>query len=64
MGDLGRIDDEGLLWFTGRKRDIIKSGGINVYAPEIEEALSGHRRLPRRIASACPIRTGPRRSAQ
>ena len=42
VGDLGRIDAEGLLWFTGRKRDIIKSGGINVYAPEIEEALASH----------------------
>tara|TARA_R110002124_G_scaffold11573_4_gene54827 strand:- start:33469 stop:34989 length:1521 start_codon:yes stop_codon:yes gene_type:complete len=42
VGDLGRIDEEGLLWFTGRKRDIIKSGGINVYAPEIEEALASH----------------------
>lgn len=42
VGDLGRIDEEGLLWFTGRKRDIIKSGGINVYAPEIEEVLASH----------------------
>jgi len=42
VGDLGRIDAEGLLWFTGRKRDIIKSGGINIYAPEVEEALAGH----------------------
>lgn len=42
VGDLGRIDAEGLLWFTGRKRDIIKSGGINVHAPEIEEALASH----------------------
>jgi acyl-CoA synthetase (AMP-forming)/AMP-acid ligase II len=42
VGDLGRIDAEGLLWFTGRKRDIIKSGGINVYAPEIEEVLASH----------------------
>jgi len=42
VGDLGRIDEDGLLWFTGRKRDIIKSGGINVFAPEIDEALSEH----------------------
>ena len=42
VGDLGRIDADGLLWFTGRKRDIIKSGGINVYAPEIDEALCEH----------------------
>ncbi len=42
VGDLGRIDQDGMLWFTGRKRDIIKSGGINVYAPEIDEALCEH----------------------
>jgi len=42
VGDLGRIDEDGMLWFTGRKRDIIKSGGINVYAPEIDEALCEH----------------------
>ncbi|HDY82563.1 MAG TPA: hypothetical protein ENH48_06360, partial [Halieaceae bacterium] len=42
VGDLGRIDEEGFLWFTGRKRDIIKSGGVNVYAPEIEEVLCTH----------------------
>lgn len=42
VGDLGRIDENGHLYFVGRKRDIIKSGGINIYAPEIEEALSAH----------------------
>jgi len=42
VGDLGRLDENGMLWFTGRKRDIIKSGGINVFAPEIDEALCEH----------------------
>jgi acyl-CoA synthetase (AMP-forming)/AMP-acid ligase II len=42
VGDLGRIDEDGLLYFVGRKRDIIKSGGINIYASEIEEALQQH----------------------
>ncbi|MCG3187952.1 MAG: Long-chain-fatty-acid--CoA ligase [Rhodocyclaceae bacterium] len=42
VGDLGRLDAEGLLHFVGRKRDIIKSGGINVHASEIEEALQQH----------------------
>jgi acyl-CoA synthetase (AMP-forming)/AMP-acid ligase II len=42
VGDLGRIDANGLLHFVGRKRDIIKSGGINVYASEIEEVLQQH----------------------
>ncbi|MBI5912212.1 MAG: AMP-binding protein [Betaproteobacteria bacterium] len=42
VGDLGRFDADGLLYFAGRKRDIIKSGGINIYAPEIEEAIQTH----------------------
>lgn len=42
VGDLGRIDENGLLHFVGRKRDIIKSGGINIYASEIEEVLQLH----------------------
>lgn len=42
VGDLGRLDADGLLHFVGRKRDIIKSGGINVYASEIEQVLQQH----------------------
>jgi len=42
VGDLGRMDENGLLWFAGRKRDIIKSGGINIYAGDIEELLINH----------------------
>lgn len=42
VGDLGKRDEEGYLYFVGRKRDIIKSGGINIYAPEIEEVLLKH----------------------
>ena len=42
VGDLGRIDADGLLHFVGRKRDIIKSGGINVHASEIEQVLQQH----------------------
>ena len=42
VGDLGRFDEEGYLYFVGRERDIIKSGGINVYAPEIEEVIMEH----------------------
>nr|WP_319249515.1 acyl-CoA synthetase [uncultured Celeribacter sp.] len=41
-GDLGRIDEDGYLWITGRAKDLIIRGGHNIDPAEIEEALSGH----------------------
>lgn len=41
-GDLGRVDDEGRLWITGRRIDRIVSGGVTVDAVEVEEALRAH----------------------
>lgn len=41
-GDLGRLDEEGYLWITGRAKDLIIRGGHNIDPAEIEEALSGH----------------------
>jgi long-chain acyl-CoA synthetase len=43
-GDLGRIDDEGYLWFVGRKaeKELIKSGGENVYPVEVEKTILQH----------------------
>jgi len=41
-GDLGRIDDEGHLWITGRRIDRIVSGGVTLDAVEVEEALRAH----------------------
>ena len=41
-GDLGRIDERGALNFIGRLRDVIKSGGANVAAAEVEAVLMSH----------------------
>ncbi|SDZ22177.1 fatty-acyl-CoA synthase/long-chain acyl-CoA synthetase [Jannaschia faecimaris] len=41
-GDLGRLDEDGYLWVTGRAKDLIIRGGHNIDPAEIEEALAGH----------------------
>ena len=41
-GDLGRLDGDGYLYFTDRKKDLIKTGGENVYPQEVEAVLSQH----------------------
>ena len=41
-GDLGKMDAEGFVTITGRKKDLIISAGENIYPREIEEALAQH----------------------
>jgi acyl-CoA synthetase (AMP-forming)/AMP-acid ligase II len=38
-GDMARVDDEGYVYIVDRKRDVIISGGVNIYPREIEEVL-------------------------
>jgi fatty-acyl-CoA synthase len=39
-GDLARVDDEGYYWVVGRSKDMIISGGENVYPAELENILA------------------------
>ena len=41
-GDVGRLDADGYLWLCDRKKDLIISGGYNIYPADIERVLQGH----------------------
>ena len=41
-GDLCRFDEDGYIYVVDRKKDMIISGGENIYCPEVEAAISAH----------------------
>ena len=41
-GDIGRIDEEGFLYIVDRKKDMILSGGQNIYPADIESIMVNH----------------------
>ena len=42
VGDVAYVDDEGYVYICDRKKDMIISGGVNIYPAEIEAVLHGH----------------------
>lgn len=53
-GDIGRVDDRGLLFLTGRLKDIIISGGLNIAPAEIESVAFRHRDVHEAIVIGVP----------
>ena len=41
-GDIGYLDDDGYLFIVDRAKDMIITGGFNVYSVEVEQALLAH----------------------
>ena len=42
VGDIGWMDEDGFLYIVDRARDMIISGGVNIYCAEIENVLHAH----------------------
>jgi len=53
-GDLGRLDDEGYLTIMGREKDMVLSGGLNVYPGEIERIIMLDPRVSEAAVVAVP----------
>ena len=41
-GDVGRMDEDGYIFLMDRKKDMIVTGGSNVFSREIEDVIAGH----------------------
>jgi acyl-CoA synthetase (AMP-forming)/AMP-acid ligase II len=44
-GDIARMDEYGFIWITDRKKDVVITGGENIYPVEIEEILHDHPKI-------------------
>lgn len=53
-GDLGKYDARGYLYFVDRKKDMIKSGGLNIYSKEVEEVLAQHPKIAEAVVIGVP----------
>ncbi|MEX2705931.1 MAG: class I adenylate-forming enzyme family protein [Candidatus Freyrarchaeum guaymaensis] len=56
-GDLGKIDEEGHLYIVGRLKDMIVSGGYNVFAIDVENVLMQHPKIADCAAIGLPDET-------
>ncbi len=56
-GDIGYMDEEGYFFIVDRKKDLIISGGYNIYPREIDEVLHEHPQIKEAITVGIPHRT-------
>jgi len=55
-GDQGRFDEDGFLWYAGRKaeKELIKPGGENVYPAEVEKTILEHPAVAETVVIGVP----------
>lgn len=53
-GDMGRFDEDGLLYISGRLKDMIITGGENVYPNEVEDVLTAHQAVSQAAVIGVP----------
>lgn len=64
-GDIGLMDADGYLTLVDRVKDVVITGGYNVYPREVEDVLAGHHtQSPTWRWWACPTRSGARRCSR
>ncbi|MCU1647647.1 MAG: long-chain fatty acid--CoA ligase [Nocardia sp.] len=53
-GDIGRLDEDGFLYILDRKKDMVVSGGFNVFPRQVEDVLSGHPAVAQAVVIGVP----------
>lgn len=53
-GDLARVDERGYMYIVDRKKDLVISGGVNIYPRDIEDVLSAHPDIAEAAAFGIP----------
>ena len=54
LGDIGYIDETGYLWLSDRKKDLVITGGVNIFPAEVEQCLIKHPMVRDVIAFGVP----------